>query len=147
MRTRCAPAPRRPDETAQQVRSPSQTVAAKRDWSFFETEISRSEVVDSVCTHGYGTHGKRIEYFGTAIAKLVAGGRLPFVPDDGGQVELVCNHPALLYSSVESAVKQIDAVLPDPHRAHELRLALPGMPEFGHDRFQREIASYVEKTL
>lgn len=121
--------------------------AAQRAWLSLEDEISRAELVELVCTHKYGLHGKRAEHFGIAVAELVAGGTLPFVPDDGGQVELVGGQQELLYASVETAVRRIDAVLSNPNRARHLRQGLPTTGEFGPDRFQREITDYIDELV
>ena len=60
--------------------------------------------------HRYGIHAREKEPFGIAVAEMVKAGCITFVPNDGGQVEIV-DHAALTYSSVEEASKKILTVL------------------------------------
>lgn len=137
-----------PTATASQdYRQHVEHAAAGRDWVVLEDEMSRRALVDLVCTHKYGIHGKRAEHFGIAVAELVAGGTIPFVPADGGQVALVGRQTELVYTSTTEAVAQIDTVLSDTEKQRDLRTSLPPMMEFGQDRFEQEITGYVDELL
>ena len=121
--------------------------AAERDYVFVEGELPREEVVETICRHKYGLHGKRHEHFGMAVAELVAGGTVPFVPDNGGQREIV-GSDELTYSTVEEAVESVDRVLSDSERARELRSESAEIERrFGRERFQREIREVVAEAL
>ncbi|QLG60430.1 glycosyltransferase family 4 protein [Halorarum salinum] len=119
-------------------------MAAERPHVSLEGEVSRERLVDLVCTHRYGLHGKRYEHFGMVVAEFVAGGALPFVPNDGGQRDVVDGRDELTYDTVDEAVERIDCVLSDPSLQREL-LTDPGRVErrFGRDRFHREVRRAV----
>ena len=60
--------------------------------------------------HRFGIHCRSHEPFGIAVAELAAAGCVTFVPDGGGQVEIV-DHPDLIYTSPEAAIEKIDISL------------------------------------
>ena len=131
------------DEYAREV----ERAASEREYVRVEGEVSREELVDIVCRHRYGLHGKRHEHFGMAVAELVAGGTVPFVPDNGGQREIV-GSDRLTYSTVEEAVERIDRMLSNPEEARELRRDAAEIErQYGRERFQREIRGVVEDAL
>ncbi|MFC4549766.1 MULTISPECIES: glycosyltransferase family 4 protein [Halorussus] len=121
--------------------------ATERDYVSVEGELPREEVVETICRHKYGLHGKRHEHFGMAVAELVAGGTVPFVPDNGGQREIV-GSDELTYSTVEEAVESVDRVLSDSERARELRSESAEIERrFGRERFQSEVREVVAEAL
>jgi glycosyltransferase involved in cell wall biosynthesis len=123
-------------------------MAARRPYVHLEGEVPRSELVELICTHRYGIHGKRYEHFGMAVAELVAGGTVTFVPDSGGQSGIVENQPEQVYTSPESAVDNICQVLSSPELQASLRSDPADIRErFGRERFQEEIASLVRTAL
>ena len=60
----------------------------------------------------YGINGALDEHFGIAVAELVKAGSIVFVPNGGGQTEIV-GMPELIYDGVDDAVSKITAVLSD----------------------------------
>lgn len=86
-----------------------------------EGALSREELLDLICRHRYGLHGMRQEHYGMSVAELVAGGTIPFIPDGGGQREIVDENPALLYETRTEAVNQIDQVLSSRQMQEQLR--------------------------
>ena len=58
----------------------------------------------------YGINGALDEHFGIAVAELVKAGSIVFVPNGGGQTEIV-GMPELIYDDVDDAVAKITAVL------------------------------------
>jgi glycosyltransferase involved in cell wall biosynthesis len=125
-----------------------EAMAAERDYVTLEGELPREKLVDLLCTHRYGLHGKRHEHFGMAVAEMVAGGAVPFVPDNGGQRDIVDRRRDLLYGTLDEAVAKIDRVLTDSDRQRDVRLD-PERVEarFGRDRFREQIRSLVRETL
>ncbi|WP_458206776.1 glycosyltransferase family 4 protein [Haladaptatus sp. NG-SE-30] len=122
--------------------------AEKHDFIHIENEVSRKELVQLVNTHRYGLHGKNNEHFGMVVAEMVAGDALPFVPNSGGQREIVNNQSTLLYDTVSEAVENIDTVLSNPDLERELRTNLPSITErFSRNRFRTEIRAVVEEKL
>lgn len=120
--------------------------AGPLEYVTLEGSLPTDELVEILANHRYGLHGKNLEHFGIVVAEFAASGMVPFVPDGGGQREIVDD--ALLYSSVDEAVEKISNVLSDSERQRSLRPDPDRIRErFGHDRFQREIREKVEAVL
>jgi glycosyltransferase involved in cell wall biosynthesis len=123
-------------------------MAGRRPHVSIEGRVSRERLVELLCSHRYAIHGMEREHFGIAVAECVAAGAIPFVPDAGGQREIVEGNPTLTYGSVDDAVEKADAVLSDPVRQRELRASLPDVrTRYGPDRFRRRIRSIAHETL
>ncbi len=105
--------------------------------------LSRAELVSLVAHQRYGIHGMLEEHFGMAPAEMVLAGCVVWVPNGGGQVEIV-DEPRLTYDSVEDAVAKIVRVLRTPAEQDALRAHLAARaPRFSTDRFMREIRAAV----
>jgi len=124
-------------------------MAADRPYVDIEGEIDRSELVDRICSHRYGIHGKEYEHFGMAVAELAAGGAIPFVPANGGQHVIVEDRSELQYDSVADGVEKIDRMLSESSPSQrELRVAPETIRRrFGRERFKDEIRSVVAERL
>ncbi|GAB3670146.1 glycosyltransferase [Halopiger thermotolerans] len=123
-------------------------LADDRDYVDLEGEIPRDELVERICTHRYGIHGKEYEHFGMAVAELAAGGTIPFVPATGGQHDIVNGRETLEYESPTDAVDRIDRVLSTPSLQRELRIDRAEIERrFGRERFQREFDDIVAAAL
>ncbi|MFC6963710.1 glycosyltransferase family 4 protein [Halocatena marina] len=122
-----------------------EAAADQHEFVHLEGILSRKELVDLICTHKYGIHGKNHEHFGMAVAELAAAGTIPFVPDGGGQREIVNERAELLYEAKNDAVEKIDHVLSTPELQSELTSTTENVKErFGRRRFQRIICDIVE---
>ena len=122
--------------------------AGEYDFIHIENEVSREELVHLINTHRYGLHGKDNEHFGMVVAEMVAGDVLPFIPDSGGQREIVNNQSTLLYGTVTEAVEKIDTVLSNSDLERDLRANLPSATErFGRTRFRNDMREVVEEEL
>jgi glycosyltransferase involved in cell wall biosynthesis len=97
--------------------------ARYHDWIFSEGTLIGERKKRLLAGHRYGIHAREKEPFGIAVAELVKAGCIAFVPNDGGQVEIV-DHAALTYSSVEEAAQKILAVLDSAELQHSLRMHL-----------------------
>ena len=125
-----------------------EALAADREYVELEGELPRDELVERICSHKYGIHGKEFEHFGMAVAELAAGGAVPFVPETGGQHAIVRDDDRLLYGSSADAVEKIDAVASDESLARELRMETAEVERrFGRDRFQSRIRSVVAEAI
>ncbi|WP_254546544.1 glycosyltransferase family 4 protein [Halomarina pelagica] len=123
-------------------------LADDREYVELEGEIPREELVERVCTHRFGIHGKRYEHFGMAVAELAAGGTLPFVPSDGGQHVVVRDDERLLYDSVDDAIETIDRVLSDPDLQRDLRVGPEEIERrFGRERFKEAVRRAVDDAV
>ncbi|RDI71082.1 glycosyltransferase family 1 protein [Halopelagius longus] len=123
-------------------------MAAEREYVELEGEVPRSELVERICTHKYGIHGKEYEHFGMAVAELAAGGTVPFIPSNGGQHAIVRDEELLMYDSPEDAVEKIAHVLEDESRQRELRMSTREIERrFGRRRFKRAFRDAVDDAL
>ena len=121
------------------------TLADRRPYVDLEGEVPREKLVELICTHRYGIHGKEFEHFGMAVAELAAGGTVTFAPSSGGQRAIVGDREELLFDSPAGAVEKIDRVLSDPHLQRELRTSPAEIERrFGRDRFQQTVIDAVD---
>lgn len=124
-----------------------ESFVADRPHVHVEGELPRTDLADLVGRHRYGLHTKPFEHFGISVAELVAGGTLPFVPDSGGQREII-EDKALTYSSIDEAVRRIEAVLGSTERQHILRESLPDVVDtYGCERFERDFRGVIDRAL
>ncbi|MDS0474560.1 glycosyltransferase [Natrinema sp. 1APR25-10V2] len=86
-----------------------EAMADARDYVTLEGELPREELVDLLCTHRYGLHGKRNEHFGMAVAKFVAAGAIPVIPDNGGQRDIVDRRRTATASTGVSGPNRLDS--------------------------------------
>jgi glycosyltransferase involved in cell wall biosynthesis len=135
--------PEADDEYAREV----ERAAADREYVNLDGEVSRERLVELVSTHRYGLHAARHDGFSTAVAELVAGGTLPFVPDRGSQPDIVGSDD-LTYGTTDEAAEQIDRVLSNSERARKLRRATPEIEDrFGKRQFHRKMREVVAEEL
>lgn len=114
------------------------------DWIQFRHNLNRDELRRLMSSHRYGIHGMREEHFGMAPAEMARAGVIVWVPNGGGQMEIVGHEPALMYGSDEDAAAKITAVLADPVAQARLGGALAARAErFSTDRFVREVREIV----
>lgn len=122
--------------------------AATLEFVTFHGEVSRDHLVNLLGSTRYGIHGKPHEHFGMVVAEMVAAGMLPFVPNTGGQVEIVGGTEELLYGTPDAAVEAIERVLSSQQRQMRLRETLPDPePRYGCDRFTAEIRAETDAWL
>lgn len=81
------------------------------NWVFYEGSISRKKLLHLMNHHKYGIHSTKDEHFGSSVAERIKAGCITFVPNNGGQVEIINNDQLLLYDSEEEAVRKIVNVL------------------------------------
>ncbi len=115
------------------------------DWVRIRHTIPRSELEAVVNRARYGLHTMHDEHFGIAVAEMVRAGCLVFVPDGGGQVEIVGSEPALLYRTDEQAVEQICKVLASTAEQHRLQDLLAAKREaFTEQQFMSGLLAEVD---
>lgn len=113
------------------------------DWVFLEGQVYGADKARFLAGHKFGISGCRQEAFGVAVAEMVRAGCLVWVPDGGGQTEIVA-HPELIYAGRDEAVVKIRRVLADPEKQTWLRdhlRARAGL--FSAERFVREMRALV----
>lgn len=122
--------------------------ATRREWLTIEGHVPKERLYELIEEHRWAIHTKPFEHFGMAIAEQIAGGAVPFVPDSGGQVDIVGRNPRLCYDSIDDAVTKINWCLSDEERTRELRRNLPDVREkFGKERFKNEIRERVAAVI
>ena len=118
-----------------------------RDWVFLEGLTYGERKRDLLARHQYGINARENEPFGIAPAEMVKAGGIVFVPNGGGQVEIV-NHPALIYEDDADAVRKIEAVLANAALQGSLREHLSqGAQRFSVERFREAIRDVVSEFL
>jgi hypothetical protein len=127
-------------------------VKANASWVKLYENLPYEEYAQIVCKCKYGFHFKQ-EPFGISIAEMVKAGALPFVKNQGGQIEIVGeNNPELLFADTKEAVEKIVSVLGDPNKQQKLLNSLETQKQlFSTDQFIQEInkivASYFDESL
>jgi len=123
------------------------SLVSEEDKIFFEGLVSNQRKNELIGSHKFGIHGKPYDPFGIAIAEMVKSGCIVWVPDGGGQREIV-NHDELMYKSIDDAVEKIESVLKDEVKQNELLLHLSKQAEkFSIERFKEEIRMTVKEFL
>jgi glycosyltransferase involved in cell wall biosynthesis len=118
-----------------------------RDWIHLEGEIYGPEKAEFLARHKYGISGCRNEAFGIAVAEMVKAGLIVWVPDGGGQKEIVA-HPGLVYSGRGHAAALILAALGEPEAEAALRYHLEARADlFSANRFVEEMRGIVRGFL
>ena len=79
-------------------------------WLSWQDVVSNRELISLMDQYKYGIHGALDEPFGIAIAEMVKSGCIVFVPDGGGQTEIV-GASELTYESIDDAAVKITRVL------------------------------------
>jgi glycosyltransferase involved in cell wall biosynthesis len=109
-------------------------------------DVSRADLLRLIATHRYGIHGMREEHFGIAPAEAAAGGCIVFVPNGGGQVDIVGGEATLRYDSEEDAVAKIVAVMTSESEQRLMRAHLADQTlGFSTDRFMDRIRAVVDE--
>ena len=119
-------------------------VRACADWITLHENLSRPALCELLSRHRYGIHGMDEEHFGMAISEMVTAGCIPFVPDGGGQREIVGGDERLLYRATDEAADKIARVLRDRELQRTLRAHLAGRcAQFSSECFVRRIRQIV----
>jgi glycosyltransferase involved in cell wall biosynthesis len=93
-------------------------------WVSLHRDLPRTELLQLVARQRYGIHAMAEEHFGIAVAEMVRGGCIVFVPNDGGPAEIVGHDERLLFGSPEDAVDRILATIGHDDRETALRAHL-----------------------
>jgi glycosyltransferase involved in cell wall biosynthesis len=121
-----------------------QLIAANTHWASLHEDLPRNRLVELVSRCRYGIHGMTEEHFGMAVAEMVQGGCIVFVPRGGGQVEIIGDNDLLLYDTVDEAAAKISHVLASPSLQQTLQAYLATRKLlFSRDTFQRQLQGIV----
>lgn len=129
------------------LRRVRQLAALHASWVHLHEDATREQIFDMIARHRYGVHGMREEHFGIAPAEAAAGGCVVFVPNGGGQVDIVGREARLIYDSTEDAVDKITSVMADADAQAGLRAALAARRAmFSTERFMETIRRTVAEV-
>lgn len=120
----------------------------EKPYIYLEGYLERDELIHLIENHKYGLHARQHEHFGIAVAELVAGGAIPFVPSGGGQTEIVNNNPELMYTSTRQAIETISAVVSDEELQQRLKEDIESsVNEYSAEQFKESISQIVVDLL
>jgi glycosyltransferase involved in cell wall biosynthesis len=129
---------------AKQIR---QLVSRHSGWVHAEGLVTGQAKRELMARHKFGINGCRREAFGIAVAEQVKAGCITFVPNGGGQTEIV-NHPMLTFTDQDDAVTRIQTVLSSPALQEDLRLHLAGRAkELSTGKFMSTVRQFVAEFL
>jgi len=121
---------------------------AERSWVTVHEDVSRAELVALMSRQRFGIHAMAEEHFGMGVAEMVRAGCVVWVPDGGGQVEIIGRDERLVYRSNAEAVDKICATLDDAERARALREHLaPYRERFSERAFVARFREVVRDFL
>src|SRR6185503_8350676 len=120
---------------------------AEGTWITIQSGLTREALAVLMARHRYGIHGHLNEHYGMVVAEMVHAGCIVWVPNDGGQVEIV-GDARLRYDTVEGAAAAIVRTLSDPAEEADLRSRLAKQARlFSTERFVQGFREVVaERT-
>jgi glycosyltransferase involved in cell wall biosynthesis len=128
----------------QRLESLAASLTDGASWVRFHHNLTRHDVQSLIARSRYGIHGMREEHFGMAPAEMMLGGMVVWVPNGGGQVEIVGSEPALVYNDEESAAHSIASAITNPTEEARLREYLASRYHlFNVDRFIASVQQIV----
>jgi len=134
------------NDDARYYRRIVERIRAAGDWVQLHENLSRAELATLVGGVRYGIHGMREEHFGMAPAEMVRAGCIVWVPDGGGQVEIV-GDARLTYGSIEEGVAKITRTLGDAEEQTRLRQHLAARaPLCSAERFMQQVRAAVAEA-
>jgi len=98
-------------------------IKEQKDWIFIHEFMPRNKFISMVASYKYGIHGRKDEHFGISVAEMAKAGCIVFVPNDGGQTEIVTDNN-LIYSKKEDAVFKICQILENKKKQIETQSRL-----------------------
>lgn len=118
-----------------------------KKWASFIGPLVGREKTLFLAKHRYGISACRFEAFGISVAEMSKAGCLVWVPNGGGQTEIV-NHPDLIYSGIDDAVNKICRILEDNQKqCILLDHVKKSICRFSDIQFRNDIQSMVSAFL
>lgn len=119
----------------------------EKPWIKLEGRKTGEEKEHLLTGHRFAIHTRPHEAFGITVAELVKAGCIPFIPNKGGQTEIV-PFETLQFESVNEAVSKIDQILKNSEKqqAH-IQLLAKQKKKFSANQFCRQVAAVVDHWL
>jgi glycosyltransferase involved in cell wall biosynthesis len=125
-----------------------ENLAGHDDWLIFKGALDRKTYSYTLPRFKYGIHSWKYEPFGIGVAEMVLAGVIPFVPAEGGQVEIVNGDERLLWQTEQEAVSKIEVVLKNQELQERIQEDLSRHRyRWGPDRFKKEILEIVYNAI
>ena len=123
------------------------SLAADKPWVIMEGRQSGKRKMELLTSCRYALHTRPYEAFGITVAEFVKAGCIPFIPDTGGQTEIV-PYPELQFRTEQEAIEKIVSVLESQTRQKDLLTKLKARAElFSVKHFQQEALKFIQKIL
>jgi len=122
-----------------------QTLTASLSWITWYGGANAGEIEQLCGLAKYGINGTKDEQFGIAIAEMCRAGCIVFVPQGGGQTEVVADERQIFANQIE-AVEKISRVLASPAIQTELHLqSLATSARFDPSQFIQAVQTEIDK--
>lgn len=113
------------------------------NWCILEGSMCGQDKLRFIEKYKYGISGRPNEPFGISIAEMVNGGCIVFVPNGGGQTEIV-NNEKLIYKDRTDAVTKIEKVLLSEDIQEDITKKLSYQKnKFSTDNFMVEVKKII----
>lgn len=109
-----------PKDQGQYAEDIQQRAQEAGSWVKVHISVERQELDTILANSRFGLHMMEEEHFGIAIAEMMSFGCIVFVPNGGGQVEIVGQDSGLTFDSQDDAVSRICNLLDDPGEQQRL---------------------------
>lgn len=117
-------------------------------WVNWVTRLEKKEYAEFLSQHRYGIHTRENEQFGIGVAEMALVGCIPFVPRNGGPMEIVDYNTNLMWNTEQDAVEKIMNVLISNDKQKSLSsMMMQKAVLFSVERFERNFLECVNKTL
>jgi glycosyltransferase involved in cell wall biosynthesis len=120
-------------------------MCSDKSWIILEGRKSGAEKEALLTGSRFAIHTRPHEAFGITVAEMVKAGCIPFIPDSGGQTEIV-PFEDLQFASTDEAVQKIDALLRDENAQQRVLQKLNGRKNlFSTSQFCTQVRNIVDE--
>lgn len=112
----------------------------------FEGRLSGKMKQLLINRHKYGVSACKNEAFGIAIVEMIKGGCIVFVPNSGGQVEIIDN-PLLLFQDADIDQKILNTITSDKDQKSLRKHLLDQSKKFSSQIFMNEVKSLIKEIF
>jgi glycosyltransferase involved in cell wall biosynthesis len=117
-----------------------------KNWVFLEGILGGKDKCGLISQHKFGFSARKNEPFGIAVAEMIKGGCIVFIPDGGGQIEII-NHSELIYDEADILMK-LNAVLSNKAKQEALRKHLRIQAKFfSSNKFMSDVKALGKDFL
>ena len=137
-----------PKDQGQYAEDIQQRAQEAGSWVKVHISVERQELDTILANSRFGLHMMEEEHFGIAIAEMMSFGCIVFVPNGGGQVEIVGQDSGLVFKNINDAVDRICNLLDDETLQIELSERQQSRAQnFGTDQFMARLQKIVSDSV